>query len=252
MRRTLIGVAGAAITLVAGIVPAGAQEQLPVNVIVTEGVGRVCEAAAPLSLAERDAYGTQKPGTSTDHKESWCRYPGTAGYNFAVNPGQTTHSQWWVPGHEDGSKFQGLFLPGIGPGATGPYLLEIIPGTTQPPGNLCVDSIEGPGCGTRLVGKLTPGPTAGHGAHAGGSQGTGKFSFQSASGAYTNSGTLGWDQSAATILPLTGTVDSGDGAGADITGFSSSRGVTGDGTQGNAGVTLATIGFQVEGMLVIY
>jgi hypothetical protein len=248
MRRSIIGAAAVAVTGLVGIIPAQAQEA-PVNVIITEGIGRVCGAADLRTAAERTAYGNNKPNVTG--KQAWCTYPG-AGYDAPVNPGQTTHPNWWVSGRADGSKFQGLFAPGVGPGANGPYSLEILQQTTTPPSNVCIDSIEGPGCGTRLVGRLTPAPTNGFGAHAGSSQGVGVFTFSSATGAVQNSGRLGWENSAATILPLSGAVTAGDGAGNSIIGFSSSRGVTGDANAGNAGVTAPTTGFQTEGIIVQY
>jgi hypothetical protein len=248
MRRKLAITAALAMGAgIIGIAPAQAQV-VPVTVIVTEGVGLVCGAAS-LTPAQATKYGNSKPGATGKH--AWCIYPGTPGYDLAVNPGQTTHPQWWETGYKNGSKFQGLFLPGVGPGANGPYSLTIT-GAPNPPANVCVDSVEGPGCTAKLAGRLTPGPIAGHGAYAGGSQGTGEFTFTSATGQYNSAGNLGWNQSAATILPLQGSVTSGSDAGASIVGFTSSRGVTGDSSAGNAGVQLPTTGFQVEGMLVAY
>ncbi len=249
MRRTIVGIAGAVIAALAAAVPAQAQTDA-VTVLVTEGVGQVCGTADLRTLAERNAYGNLKPGA--EGKQAWCIYPGTAAYEFDVNPGQTTHPQWWVGGRADGSKFQGLFAPGIGPGANGPYSLEILAGTTSAPKNVCIDSIEGPGCGVRLVGKLTPSVRNGFGAHAGSSHGEGVFNYESNSGDVTNSGTLGWEDSLATILPLSGEVTSGAGDGNQIVGYSSSRGVTGDAAAGNAGVSAPTTGFQTEGFIVQY
>lgn len=252
MRRKLASFAVAALGAVSlSSFPAQAQEA-PV-VLVTEGIGRVCSSADLATAAERAKWGNLKPGTPAGTKHAWCRYPSTAGYDAPnSNMGQAAWPQWWVPGYQDGSKFQGLFAPGIGPGANGPYSLEILRNTTDPPRNVCVDSLEGDGCGTRLVGYLTPAPINQFGAHAGSSHGEGSFTFSTKSGATTNSGTLGWNNSAATILPLEGAVTAGTGAGSAIIGFSSSRGVTGDATQGNAGVQLPTIGFQVEGIIVQY
>lgn len=249
MRRSIIGVAAAAITSLVGVLPAQAQV-LPINVIVTEGVGKVCGAAQFKNQTEANLYGNKRPGATLN--SAWCTYPGTAGYDAPVNPGQTSHPQWWETGYKNGSKFQGLFAPGIGPGANGPYTLEILSGTTNPPANMCVDTIEGPGCGTRLVGRLTPAPINRMGAHAGSSHGEGTFTFTSATGTVVNSGQLGWDNSLATILPLNGKVLAGDGAPADIIGFSSSRGVQGDPNAGNAGVSAPTTGFQTEGFIVQY
>lgn len=250
MRRIALGVAATAITAFTGVLPAQAQDN-PVNVIVTEGVGLVCGAAnAKMTQAEKNLYGNLAPGDTA--KSAWCLYPSTAGYDAPVNPGQTSHPQWWAAGYKNGSKFQGLFAPGIGPGANGPYVLAIAKQVTNPPANMCVDTIEGPGCGTRLVGRLTPAPINGFGAHAGSSHGDGVFTFTSATGLVENSGELGWNNSLATILPLEGAVTAGDGAPASIIGFSSSRGVTGDSNAGNAGVTAPTTGFQTEGFIVQY
>lgn len=265
MRRMFASFAVASVgAAVLGALPASAQEA-PV-VIVTEGVGRVC-GSAQLTQAEANLYGTQKPGTTADNKEAWCRYDGSEKADAPVNVVKAIYDttdtagvtpdpvrnwkRWWQPGYGDGSKFQGLFLPGVGPGAVGPYSLTIV-GGLNPPGNACVDSIEGPGCSTRLVGKLTKAPTNGFGAHAGSSQGTGTFTFSSATGQQVNRGVLGWNNSAATVLPLEGEVTAGDGAGSQIVGFSSSRGVTGDSSAGNAGVQEPTTGFQTEGMIVVY
>lgn len=249
MRRKLAIVAtlalGAGLT---GIAPAQAQA-VPTTVIVTEGIGMVCNAAK-LTVAQKAKYGNDGNPLSTG-KDAWCLYPSTPGYDAPVNPGQTSHPQWWETGYKNGSKFQGLFFPGVGPGANGPYSL-IITGAPNPPSNVCVDSVEGPGCTTKLAGRLTPAPTNGFGAHAGSSKGVGEFTFTSATGTYTSAGSLGWENSAATILPLTGTVTSGTDKGNTLIGFTSSRGVTGDSSAGNAGVQLPTTGFQVEGMIISY
>lgn len=248
MRRSIIGIASAAITGLVGIIPAQAQTA-PVSVLVTEGVGWVCRKAE-LTQAEADKYGNKKPGATVN--SAWCLYPSTPGYDAPVNPGTVSHPGWWEAGYKNGSKFQGLFAPGVGPGANGPYSLEILRGKTDPPSNMCVDSNEGPGCGIRLVGRLTPAPHNNFGAHAGSSRGTGTFTFTSASGRIANTGVLGWDNSLATILPLTGRVTSGTGAGNSIIGFSSSRGLSGNADAGNAGVSAATLGFQTEGITVQY
>ncbi|MFP5224837.1 MAG: hypothetical protein ACLGH3_04680 [Actinomycetota bacterium] len=257
MRRKLAITAALAMSAgLFGTAPAQAQA-VPATVIVTEGVGNVCEAADLRTVQERNDYGN-KQFTTDAAKKAWCTYPGE-GHDLAVNPGQSTHPQWWGPatGNRIGKwapTKQGLFAPGVGPGANGPYSLEIKQGGTTPPTNVCVDSIEGPGCGTRLAGRLKPGPIAGHGAHAGGSTGSGSFVFTSATGEYTSSGTLGWEQSAATILPLQGTATykiKGDPKTytSTLVGFTSSRGA---GNAGNAGVTDPTTGFQVEGMIVAF
>lgn len=257
MRRKLATLA--ALAMGAGLLGTGsAQAQtVPVTVIVTEGIGNVCAAVKGLSALEISKYGNRKTTTSST-KYAWCIYPG-AGYDLAVNPGQTTHSQWWVPAKstEVGkwSAPQGLYAPGIGPGADGPYELTIEAGTPSPPKNVCVDSVEGPGCETRIVGRLRPGPISGHGAHAGSSTGSGDFTFSSANGKYESTGTLGWQQSAATILPLQGQATykiAGDPTprSSTLVGFTSSRGAGGD--TGNAGATAPTTGFQVEGMIVAY
>lgn len=249
MRRKLATVATLALGAgLFGIAPAQAQA-IETTVIVTEGIGKVCGAAV-LTPAQATKYGNDKPGGGMVN-EAWCLYPSTAGYDAPVNPGQVSHPQWWETGYKNGSKFQGLFAPGVGPGANGAYSL-IITGAPNPPSNVCVDSVEGPGCTAKLAGRLTPGPTSGFGAHAGSSQGTGEFTFSSASGTYVSSGSLGWENSAATILPLSGKVTSGSDVGNSLIGFTSSRGVTGDSSAGNAGVQLPTNGFQVEGMIVSY
>lgn len=279
MRRKLASIA--LIGLTAGLLngaPAGAQTA-PV-VLITEGIGNVCSAATGLSATEKASFGEYKPNDwepksgggwklkAGATKDAWCNYPG-AGYDFApagaacanaapdpCNPGKTTHPQWW--GVATGSATaenkwtpagQGLFLPGIGPGAVGPYDLDI-KGAQTVPTDVCVDTLEGPGCKTRTVGHLKRARHNGFGAHAGSSEGVGVFTFATSSGAVNNRGTLGWVNSAATILPLCGKVTAGNaGVGSAVTGFTSSRGA---GNAGNAGIQQPTTGFQVEGMIVQY
>lgn len=234
---------------------------------------------------EKDLFGEYKPDDYESNgsggwklklnatKDAWCNYPGV-GYDFRpggplansagctdaapdpCNPGKSTHPQWW--GAATGSEKarnkwapegNGLFLPGIGPGAVGPYSLNMT-GSQSVPTDVCVDSIEGPSCKTRTVGHLKAAKYNGFGAHAGSSEGVGIFRFSTASGATSNRGDLGWANSAATILPLCGHVTHGNtGVGSQITGFTSSRGA---GNEGNAGVQLPTTGFQVEGIIVQY
>jgi len=216
---------------------------------------------------------------------AWCNYPGNnnpGGRNPAgtgqtydlpdpLNYGKTARPDWWnkpplgstlwaeniwwptqTPGNPN-SFAQGLFLPGLGPGARGPYSLDITAGTPNPPNNACVSTVGGSGCATRTVGRLTPAPHNGFGAHAGSSEGRGWFEFTSANLSCLNSGELGWFNSAATILPLQGKITAGCNSGRSIVGFTSSRGVSGQAaTYGDAGVSLPTNGFQTEAMLVNY
>lgn len=222
----------------------------PLVILVVEGIGNVCDKA---NVVNTTAYGSKCTYLASD--AVWDKTKGP--------------SQWNQPGYTSGLKYQGLFWPGVGPGAIGPYRLNV-GSTPNPPNNACVDSIGGPGCKTDTEGKLTVGYVDGTpagqpktsilGAYCGASQGKGVFKYTSAppaagGGKQIDEGVLGWDQSAATILPNYGTVLKHNGVALaagkrpTIRGFNSSRGIGGS---GNCGVTTPTTGFQVEGFLITY
>lgn len=227
-----------------GVVPASATHGCtdpsckPVTVIVIEGIGNVCSKAR----VSNPSYGTKC--TYAPNDPTWVSKPA---------------SPWNQSGFSNGSKFQGLFWPGLGPGAVGPYELNIGE-AVSPPANVCVSSIGGPGCKSLSEGILLPGVPTGVGAMCGSSHGDGTIKFTSADGTFYSEGTSSWDQSAATILPLHGTISKViDGGvtttynaskpGPTLVGFTSSRGLGGS---GNCGITDPTTGFQVEGMVVTY
>lgn len=208
----------------------------PLVVIVFEGVGNVCSKA---NVVNTIAYGTKCTYVTSD--PIWDQAKAV--------------SNWNQTGYAAGTKYQGLFWPGVGPGAIGPYRLNI-GSTVSPPANVCVDSINGPGCRTDTEGKLTQGDVGGQqtvGAYCGSSEGKGVFKFTTAG--TIDEGPLGWDQSAATILPVYGSVSKHNGVSvptasrATVRGFTSSRGLGG---AGNCGVTDPTTGFQVEGFIVTF
>lgn len=260
MKRSACVLAAFALVIgFAGVVPAGATHcnqnnaadcPDPLTVIVVEGIGNVCSAAlTQLTAAEKLSYGTKCTYRADD--PSWAP--------VASRPG----NPWNRPGYTTGNAYQGLFWPGVGPGAIGPYAL-VIGSTTAPPGNACVSSVGLAGCSNRTVGKLTPGNQSGTGqtgigAHCGSSQGKGTVEFVAADRSLSTKGNLGWDQSAATILPFYGeiltatrgttTVTYPAGSRPSVRGFSSSRGFGG---AGNCGITDPTTGFQVEGMTVTF
>lgn len=211
--------------------------QNPLVVIVFEGIGNVCSKA---NVVNTIAYGTK------------CTYVSSDPVWDAAKP----LSQWNQSGYTTGLKYQGLFWPGVGPGAIGPYRLNIGAGV-NPPANVCVDSLGGPGCKTDTEGKLTQGDVEGNqtiGAYCGSSEGKGVFKYTASIGG-VDEGTLGWDQSAATILPVYGQVTKRNGVAfpaasrPTIRGFNSSRGIGGS---GNCGIGDPTTGFQVEGFIVTF
>lgn len=250
--RRFIAIVGAIVFAVgvAGVLPASATHcpvgagitgcANPVTVVIVEGVGKVCSNANP---ADPCTYDYSDP--------TWV---GKSVFQHWANSSQTVAKQ-------------GLYWPGVGPGAEGPYKLainrtpgEVSPGTGPQGGNVCVSNVDGAGCGVTLAGQLTAG-ASGVGAHCGSSKGKGSIDFTSASGSLHNIGTLGWEQSAATILPTTGQVTKTGSftypanARPSIIGFSSSRGLGGSGncgTQRTEDGGGPTIGFNVEGMTVTY
>jgi hypothetical protein len=234
MRRRIVGlVATAAISVsMLGIQPASATHNCteadcnPVTVAILEGIGYVCNAAN--INAEVKTHLTANgiaPGTA-------CSYHTDALYNGTTSG---------LP--------QGLTWPGRGAPAHGPFSFKAGPGAT-PPTSLCVSTISGSGCTFNSGGKLTEGVPSGLGAYCGSSKGTG-YSLFTATGLKTGA-TFGWQQSAATILPVQGTVDLSQppgGVGATVVGFTSSRGLA---NGGNCMITTITTAFNVEGMIVTF
>lgn len=228
MRRVAAMIA--TLTLVLGLasaVPAQADcstPNCPVGVSILEGIGFVCSAATP---------GTGVPGQTSS-----CTY----------------HQDELWTGPPTPPQGQGLYWPGVGPGAVGPFSFKAGPGA-EPPTSLCVSSQGGPGCVFDSWGMLHPGES-GFGAYCGSSLGDGISIFTGADGTVLRS-KFGWAQSAATILPLVGkiTASSGPGGpsngakGANVIGFTSSRGTSGG---GNCGISQVTTAFNVEGMVMTY
>lgn len=225
MRRTIGFVAAVTLTLgLAGVLPAQATHcspgniaacPNPVTVAVLEGIGYVCNEARGF-----------------------------------VNPRCSYHTDILTPALPPTIN-QGLYWPGVGPGANGPFSFTAGRDLNVPT-SLCVSTVGGEGCRFDSRGQLTPGVPSGLGAYCGSSKGAGTSTFTAADNTLVTVATFGWEQSAATILPLQGTVTSstpGGGVGATVTGFTSSRGVSGG---GNCGVTQATTQFQVEGMIVTF
>jgi hypothetical protein len=199
----------------------------PVTVALLEGRGKVCT--------------TSGLGSCTFHKD-------------ALWTGSTA-----VP--------QGLYCPTRGPGAgsvtaggdpTGaPFVFNAGPGVA-PPNSVCISNVGLDGCAFESRGQLGPGDPSGLGAYAFSSQGKGTSTFTAPptdlGGAVSTIATFGWEQSAATILPLRGEVTSSTpagGAGATVVGFTSSRSFQDGGNCGINADTPTTI-FQVEGMIVTF
>lgn len=227
MRRVAATIA--ALTLVLGlasVMPAHADcstPECPVGISILEGIGYVCDRATP---------DPDFPGVTEE-----CSY-GT--------------DDLWPSGEPP--QGQGLYWPSLGPPAVGPFSFKAGPGE-EPGQTLCVSSQGGSGCTFDSWGMLYEG-SSGYGAYCGSSLGEGRSIFTGADGTVLVAD-FGWEQSAATILPLVGSVvsSSGTGApdnaakGANVIGFTSSRG-TGDG--GNCNISEVTTAFQVEGMVLTY
>lgn len=195
----------------------------PVTVAVIEGQGLVCSSAEGFS-----------------------------------SPRCTYHTDpLWSGGLADATSRQGLYCPTRGPGADGPFSFQAGPTALDPPNSVCVSTAGGQGCTFKSKGLLHPGEPSGLGAYAGSSKGEGTSTFTAGDGSLTTEAGFGWDQSAATILPLNGKVTKENGTSvpesrqATVTGFTSSRGFTGG---GNCGIdaTTPTFRFQVEGMVVTF
>lgn len=219
-----------------------------VNIIVYEGVGQVCDSVA--GKIEDPTVGSVKPILK--------KYPG---YKCPFHMDDPTWASKpvspWNPTPD-----QGLYWPGVGPGGDGPYVLDVN-ALVDPPRQGCVSLVGGPGCQIHFEGLLEYGHQTNDprtGAHCGSSHGGGMMRYTAADGSVKVIGTIGWDQSAATILPLFGQVDkmvdangrtipSPSGQKAQAVGTVSARGVGG---AGNCGITQATTGFQVEGFIAIY
>ena len=238
MRRVIAGVASAALTIgLLGIQPAGATHcdgvdpacPNPISVAILEGIGYVCNAA-DVTTNKVDIYEGLYDGTL----QSECSY-GTDAF--------------WSESPEEWDQ-QGLTWPGAGPPAVGPFSFLAGP-AVFPPESICVSSIGGPGCIFDSFGMLFPG-SSGFGAYCGSSEGMGFSTFSAADDSLITGATFGWDQSAATILPLVGEVVASTpegGEGATVVGFTSSRGTDGG---GNCNINQVTTGFNVEGMIVTF
>lgn len=188
----------------------------PITVAILEGIGFVCNAA-------------DLPGETGEK----CTYR-----NDALWTGNITN------------RTQGLTWPGAGPPGDGPFSFNAGPSQT-PPTSACASSVGGAGCQFRSHGLLKM-PPSGLGPYCGSSLGDGRSTFISGDGSLVVRATFGWTQSAATILPLQGTVSDTDpegGEGATVTGFTSSRGTA---NGGNCGITQVTTAFNVEGMIVTF
>src|SRR5688572_28809842 len=136
--RRLIAIVGAIIFAVGvvGVTPASATHCAPgagiascpnpATIVITEGQGLVCNAVGTLrnaSLPTSCTYNLSDP--------TWV--------SKAV-------SQWDPPA-------QGLYWPGVGPGARGSYKLAVS-SAVNPPENACVSSAGGSGCSAYIEGSL--------------------------------------------------------------------------------------------------
>jgi len=237
-RRLAAGMAvGVLVLTVLAVQPAGATHGCdapdcnPVVVALLEGQGKVCDLA-----------------------EGWGDNPKCSFHNDPLWTGSLNVAQ-------------GLYCPTRGPGAgrlnaqgnpvEAPFSFNAPSGIQPPAPGLCVSNVGASNCSFDSKGQLAPGhPLGGDqetlGAYAFSSLGRGTSTF-TAPGLVTKA-TFGWDQSAATILPLQGEVTESTpagGAGATVVGFTSSRSFQ-DG--GNCGIDQATPTkiFQVEGMIVTF
>lgn len=242
MRRTLGVVAALSLMLgVVGVMPASASHcdqsnattcENPLTIIVIEGIGNVCSAA---KLSDPSL---KKSCTYNKNDSSWV---------------SKSVSQWNQAGFENGSKYQGLFWPGVGPGADGSYSLKIT--GVNPPNAICVSNVGGAGCTSDSEGNLIVGDS-GLGAFCGSSSSKkGTVKFKAGDNSFNSEGTIGWDQSLATVLPLHGKIYKIRNVAVptakqpSLLGFVSARGLSGS---GNCGVTGPTTGFQVEGFTIVY
>jgi hypothetical protein len=160
----------------------------------------------------------------------------------------------------------GVYFPCFGPPATFATTHFKAEGISNPDpvnaGSFCASSL-GP-CISESTGSIG-GASAGGvtaGAYCGSSRGvaTGRFQTTNPPGSplgnvsYTYQ--VSWAQSGGTILPLTGTITSGSGAGAPIVGFVSSRTTNNsNGTCGRPSPTVPASGqltFVVDGMAVSF
>ncbi|HEX9774859.1 MAG TPA: hypothetical protein VGB83_04685 [Actinomycetota bacterium] len=245
MRRRLVAglaTAAALVSMFGGMQPASAThgctaaDCYPATVAVLEGGGLVCNRAV----------------SPTD-----AQIPNGFGFPSAANWPQQCAFQsdelWDARGGGPAPFGQGLYWPGAGPPATGPFSF-VTDHAAGAPNGLCVSSANGPGCEFKSFGLLSPG-SSGYGAYCGSSLGKGFSEFRSGlAGDPVVKANFGWDQSAATILPLEGEVRSPAAlSGGSVTGFVSSRGTNaGSESGGNCGITASTFKFQVEGMIITY
>lgn len=192
-----------------------AQECQPATVWVLEGIGFVCDAA-------------NVPNRSDER----CTYRNDALWTGTIE-GNT----------------QGLTWPGLGPPADGPFSFNAGPSTTTPT-SACVSSVTGPGCSFRSHGFLKKGDASGLGAYCGASQADAFTTFNAPG--LTVKATYVWRQSAATILPLEGSITDSTPNGMEGGSFVGMFSARGTANGGNCGITQITTAFNVEGMIVTF
>ncbi|MBI4729207.1 MAG: hypothetical protein HY775_06845 [Acidobacteria bacterium] len=219
MRRTALILGLALLAGTIGVLPAAAAEP-PAILTFIEGTGWVCA----------------KAGTG-------CTYSSDSVWNATKAVSQ------WKPPYMDG-----LYWPGVGPPAKGPWLMAIggiNPGTetcaTTYPASKGTASAD---CDVYSTGDLNKGTVTSLGAYCGMSSGKGTITVTPDAGFITAS--FGWINSVGTNHIVQGTVsDSTDNLwnGKHLIGYMNTRGLA---AGGNCGITGATTGFLVESFSVTY
>jgi hypothetical protein len=240
-----------------GVLPAHADcstspSQACVGISIIEGLGNVC-SKADANLTKLLSPPVLHPRCTYHADAFWTNSPKNDGTN-SIADYNAVKADGYTPVHPD---LQGLYFPGFGPGAHGPFSFTAGPGTDPGGSGFCVSTVgtSPTGCQFSSMGILDSEPTlpnGGAGAYCGSSQGNGLSIFVSGDKHQTVYATFGWAQSAATILPLSGTVYKtvpAGGEGAQVVGFTSSRG-TGD--DANCGVSKVTTVFNVEGAVITF
>jgi hypothetical protein len=206
--------------------------------LIFEGGGKVCSTADSAqwnSMWKNNTAATHTPKIGNQD----CTY-----YEDAL----------WSGGTAIATDAQGLYLPTLGPPATkGAFTFNAGP-NLEPPASYCISSIGGDGCSLLSAGELHPSDVGGTGepglgVYAGSSLGRGYSETTPAGGGTPTRSNFGWDQSGATILPITGTTTTGG----TLAGFTSSRPIAGCSNCGSGGVQgedNPTTIFAVEGMFV--
>lgn len=236
MKRTLV--AGGALALAAtalAAVPASATHgtQQPAAVVIAiGGTGNVCSAAN--STQWNSLWGSNPTSNAPQPIQMSCSY--------------YTDPIWAQTGDPNFTPSQGLYFPRNGPPASaGGFTFVATGGTVAADQSYCVDTYEGANCTIRSAGSLYPGNPTGFGIYCGSSRGYGRSQYTSAGQTLLTTTTFNWQQSAATVLPIIGTVSNG----ATTIGFTSSSG-TGVASDGNCSRNTPTTGFRVHGLFVTF